>query len=107
MKLYVSVDMEELGFNAYVAGYYGVPVIMVAGDDGAALEAETLIPNIVTAIVKETTSRSSAISITPTKAAELLKQKTAIAIENIHNIQPLTPPEKPILSIEFANYGQV
>lgn len=30
----------ELGFNAYVAGYYGVPVIMAAGDSEAAAEAE-------------------------------------------------------------------
>lgn len=101
-----DVEIGELGFNAYVAGYYGVPVIMVAGDDGAAKEAEALIPNIVTAIVKETITRSSAQSLTPTKAAELLRQKTVQALENRHNVQPLIPPSNPILTVEYTNYGE-
>ena len=33
----------ELGLNAYLAGFYDVPVIMAAGDDCAAKEAEELI----------------------------------------------------------------
>lgn len=106
-KMYINdVEIGELGFNAYVAGHFGVPVIMVAGDDGAAREAEALIPNVVTAVVKETTSRSSSISLTPTKSAELLKKRTAQALANSSNIKPLTPPENPLLTIEFTNYGQ-
>lgn len=106
-RFYIN-DMEvgELGFNAYVAGYYGVPVLMVAGDDKAAEEAEELIPNITTAVVKETISRSSVLSLTPEKSGKLLKEKTAEAIKNRHKVQPLTPPDHPVLSIEFANYGQ-
>lgn len=101
-----DVQIGELGFNAYVAGYFGVPVIMVAGDDGAAREAEALIPNIPTAVVKESISRSAAKSLTPLKAGELLAKKTEEAIQNIDNMKPLTPPKNPILRIEFANYGQ-
>jgi len=101
-----DVQIGELGFNAYVAGYFGVPVIMVAGDDGAAREAKALIPNITTAVVKESISRSAAISLTPLKAGELLAKKTEEAIQNIDNVKPLTPPKNPILRIEFANYGQ-
>lgn len=101
-----DVAVGELGFNAFVAGYYGVPVIMVAGDDQAAKEAEALIPNVTTAIVKETISRSAAKSLTPMKAGQLLQEKTAIAIQNKDKVKPLTPPDKPVLRIEFANYGQ-
>ncbi|MCM3121708.1 MULTISPECIES: M55 family metallopeptidase [unclassified Mesobacillus] len=101
-----DVQIGELGFNAYVAGYFGVPVIMVAGDDGAAREAEALIPNITTAVVKESISRSAAKSLTPVKAGELLAEKTEQAIKNIGKMKPLTPPENPVLRIEFANYGQ-
>ncbi|WP_026692294.1 M55 family metallopeptidase [Peribacillus kribbensis] len=96
----------ELGFNAYVAGYYDVPLLMVAGDDRAALEAEQLIPNITTAAVKQTISRSAAKSLTPAKAGQLLREKTAAAIKNKDKVRPLTPPDKPVLAIEFANYGQ-
>ncbi|RBP07877.1 M55 family metallopeptidase [Rossellomorea aquimaris] len=101
-----DVAVGELGFNAYVAGFYGVPVLMVAGDDQAALEAEALIPNVTTAVVKETISRSVAKSLTPQKSAQLLKEKTEVAIHNKEIVKPLTPPDHPTLRIEFANYGQ-
>ncbi|MFF2450268.1 M55 family metallopeptidase [Neobacillus sp. NPDC058068] len=106
-NMYINdVAVGELGFNAFVAGYFDVPVIMVAGDDRAANEAEQLIPNITTAIVKETISRSAAKSLTPVKAGQLLREKTAFAIKNIGKLKPLTPPDRPLLGIEFANYGQ-
>ena len=99
-------EIGEMGFNAYVAGYYGVPVLMVSGDDETAKEAEALIPNVTTAIVKEQQSRSSAICLTPQKAGELLKQKTKEALHKRNKVKPLIPPEKPLLRIEFTNYGQ-
>ncbi|MGN1402250.1 MAG: M55 family metallopeptidase [Bacillus sp. (in: firmicutes)] len=101
-----DTEIGELGFNAYVAGYYGVPVIMVAGDDGAAREAEELIPGVCTVAVKETASRSAAISLTPKKAGERLRLQTAQAIGKRSSIRPLHPPNKPVLSIEFTNYGE-
>ncbi|MGM8215744.1 M55 family metallopeptidase [Bacillaceae bacterium W0354] len=101
-----DVAIGELGFNAYVAGYYGVPVIFVGGDDQAALEAEKLIPNVVTASVKQSITRQAVKTLTPKKAQELLSQKTIEAINNRHNVEPLIPPKNPTLRIEFTNYGQ-
>lgn len=101
-----EVVIGELGFNAYVAGYYGVPVIMVAGDDGACREAEALIPGVVTAAVKQSISRSAVKTLHPQKAQALLREKIAEAISKRDQIQPLTPPKNPVLRIEFANYGQ-
>ncbi|WP_339146862.1 MULTISPECIES: M55 family metallopeptidase [unclassified Sutcliffiella] len=106
-NMYINdVQIGELGFNAYVAGFYGVPVIMVAGDDQTALEAESLIPGIHCAVVKEAASRSAAKSLTPIKAQELIKERTSMALDDIHTITPLLPPDHPTLRIEFANYGQ-
>src|SRR5690625_1454578 len=96
----------EIGFNAYVAGYYGVPVIMVAGDDRACLEVEKLIPNVVTAPVKQSITRAAVKSLTPKKANELLQRKTIEAIDKRHQIEPFVPPKNPTLRIEFTNYGQ-
>ncbi|GGF23828.1 D-aminopeptidase [Halobacillus andaensis] len=101
-----DVAVGELGLNAYVAGYYGVPLIMVGGDDRVAQEAKQLIPNLTTAPVKESISRSAVKTLSPKKAGELLEAKTAEAIHNRKNIKPLTPPDSPTLRIEFANYGQ-
>ncbi|MCY8520489.1 M55 family metallopeptidase [Bacillus atrophaeus] len=96
----------ELGLNAYTAGFFDVPVIMVSGDDQAAREAEALIPNVTTAAVKETISRSAVKCLSPAKAGRLLTEKTAYALRNKDKVKPLTPPDRPVLSIEFANYGQ-
>ncbi|SHG69400.1 M55 family metallopeptidase [Ornithinibacillus halophilus] len=96
----------ELGMNAYVAGYFGVPVLLVSGDDQVAQEAEELIPEVTTVIVKEAVSRSAALSLTPRKAGELLTEKVIQALENQRNVYPLVPPEQPLLKIEFTNYGQ-
>ncbi|MFC7366420.1 MULTISPECIES: M55 family metallopeptidase [Bhargavaea] len=99
-------EIGEIGFNAYIAGYHGVPVIMVAGDDGACREAEELIPGVLTATVKKSLTRSAVRSLSPQKAHELLKEKAAEAIANRGNVKPLTPPDNPVLRIEFTNYGQ-
>ncbi len=106
-SMYVNdLEVGELGLNAFMAGYYGVPLIMVSGDDGACKEAKQLIPNIVTAQVKETSSRTSALLLTPAKVSALLHEKTAEAIEGIRRIKPLIPPENPQLTIEFTNHGE-
>ncbi|WP_087973621.1 M55 family metallopeptidase [Oceanobacillus rekensis] len=96
----------EMGFNAYIAGYFGVPILLVAGDDQATKEARELIPNVVTVTVKEAISRSTVKSLTPKKAGELLSKKVTEALENRHQVKPLVPPERPLLKIEFNNYGQ-
>src|SRR5690606_2652116 len=101
-----EVEIGELGLNAYVAGHYGVPILMVAGDDCACREAEALIPNIVTAAVKESLTRSAVKTLHPKKAQQLLRDKTKEAIENRSNVKPLTPPDNAVLKIEFTNYGQ-
>lgn len=106
-NMYINdVAIGELGFNAYVAGYYGVPLLMVAGDDQTAIEAEELIPHVTTAVVKKQISRTSALCLTPTKSGELLREKAKQAIKNKNKVKPLTPPDHPLLKIEFANYGQ-
>lgn len=106
-QMYINeTAVGELGFNTYVAGHYGVPVILVAGDDQTAQEAEALIPGVTTAVVKQAISRTSALCLTPEKSGQLLREKTAQALSNLAKVQPLIPPEQPVLRIEFANYGQ-
>ncbi|QDP41640.1 M55 family metallopeptidase [Radiobacillus deserti] len=101
-----DVAVGELGLNAFVAGHFGVPILMVAGDDQACLEAEALIPNVVTAPVKKSISRSAVQSLTPTKANHLIQEQVTTALSNRDDIKPLTPPKKPTLRIEFTNYGE-
>ncbi|UUZ92446.1 M55 family metallopeptidase [Paenibacillus sp. P25] len=106
-NMYINeTAIGELGFNAFVAGHYGVPVLLVAGDDETAAEAEELIPGVTTAVVKKRISRTAALCLTPDKSGRLLREKTKEALANRSRVKPLVPPENPVLSIEFANYGQ-
>jgi D-amino peptidase len=99
-------QIGEMGLNAYVAGHFGVPVVLVSGDEQAAKEAEEIIPGVTTAIVKESISRSAVKSLTPKKAGALLTEKVIEALEKSKEINPLDPPKNPELKIEFNNYGQ-
>jgi D-amino peptidase len=50
----------EFGLNAYWAAYYGVPTILVVGDDKFEAEAKALIPKIEVAVVKRGISQFTA-----------------------------------------------
>lgn len=86
----------EIGLEAFCAGAFGVPLILVTGDVAACQEAEALIPNITTVAVKEGLSRYSAISYPPAKAQEMIREGAQKAIKRIKDVQPyvlvLTPP---------------
>ena len=59
---YNGVESGELAQNALIAGYYGVPVIMVTGDEATTREARKFFGNsIVTVPVKKGLSREAAI----------------------------------------------
>ena len=64
--------MSEGSWNAAVAGEFGVPVIMIAGDDAAVNEVKALIGNAEGAIVKESISFHSAKSLHPDAAYDCL-----------------------------------
>ena len=53
--------MPELGLNAAIAGYYGVPVVLVSGDTAVCRQAgEILGKDVVTVAVKEAQGRLAA-----------------------------------------------
>ena len=56
-----GLEMPELGINAAIAGYYGVPVIMVSGDTSLCAQAKAVLgPDLVAVPVKEATGRYAA-----------------------------------------------
>ena len=56
-----GIEMPELGLNAAIAGYYGVPVVLVSGDTAVCRQAgEILGKDVVTVAVKEAQGRLAA-----------------------------------------------
>lgn len=85
--------MPEAGINALSAGYFGVPVVMIAGDKAVCKQAEELFGDIVTAPVKEGIGQA-ALTLHPEKACALIKQKTTEALKRLKDFKPykLQPP---------------
>ncbi len=84
----------ELGLEAFCAGAFGLPLILVTGDVAACREAEALIPNVTTVAVKEGLSRYSAIAYPPARAQEMIREGAVKAMKRIKEVKPyvLDPP---------------
>ena len=70
----ISVNGEVFGetaINAALAGHFGVPVVMVSGDEAAVREAAQILPEAETVATKTAVGRAAAICRTPawTRAA--------------------------------------
>lgn len=68
-----GVSVSEFYINAAVAGYYGVPVILVAGDDKLKTDVEKVAPWVVYVTLKESASRYSTVSKSLSKVLEELR----------------------------------
>src|SRR5687767_13832681 len=69
-----GVPMGESGINAAIAGHFGVPVVMISGDDAAVDEARSLLGDIEGAVVNRAISFHSAATITPEAGQNLIRQ---------------------------------
>jgi D-amino peptidase len=81
-----GVVTGEAGINALVAAHYGVPVVLVTGDQEACDETATILPGIHTAVVKRTVSRMAAHSLHPHQACAVIRaaaQQAVAAAEDI------------------------
>jgi len=81
-------NMPEAGINGAIAGYFDVPVVMVAGDLGLVKQAQELFPGAEYVAVKEGIGRAAKM-LHPTKAQEMIKKKTKEALLNLKKVKPL------------------
>jgi D-amino peptidase len=88
-----GVVTGEAGINALVAAHFGVPVVLVTGDDCACAETTELIPGIHTAVVKQHVSRVAAHSLHPVRARALIMERAKAAVAGAAGAAP--PPLQP------------
>ncbi|HSL72147.1 MAG TPA: M55 family metallopeptidase [Longimicrobiales bacterium] len=96
--------MAESGINAAIAGHFGVPVVMISGDDAAVEEARTLLGDIEGAVVKRALSFHSASTLTPEAGQTLIREKVRAALQRRSAFKPyrLTAPIR--LDVTFKSY---
>ena len=88
-------EMPELGINAGIAGYYGVPVIMVSGDTATCGQAKSILgADTVTAPVKDAVGRYAARMVPRDEARRGLRDRAKQALLKRASIKPfkVAPP---------------
>lgn len=93
--------MGECGINSGVAGYYGVPILAIAGDDKLAAQAVEEIGNLQTIIVKKAISRYCAHNFSRESVRELYKTKLEKALKNIKQSPVVKYEGKITMDVEF------
>jgi D-amino peptidase len=74
--------LNEPGINAWIAGEYGVPLVMVAGDDVVVEESKQILgPDLMGVVVKTAVGSSAAITYSPKRVQQMLRDSSAVAVK--------------------------
>jgi D-amino peptidase len=99
-----GVEMMEASINAAIAGDFGVPVVMISGDDATVEEARRIIGDVEGAVVKWSYGFHSARTIMPEASYALIDERVRAALGRLDDFEPYRM-EGPIeLEISFKNY---
>jgi len=96
--------MPESGINAAIAGHFGVPVVMISGDDVAVGEAQALIGPIEGAAVKDAISFHAASTLTPAAAQQLIREKVRAGVGRRAELKPWIVERPVTLEVTFKSY---
>jgi D-amino peptidase len=102
-----GIEMTEGSINAAIAGHFGVPVIMVSGDDVAVAENQVIIGDIEGAVVKWAMGFHSARTLTPEAGYEEIRTRTMSAINRIEDFTPYVLDTPIELELSLKNYRPV
>ena len=94
----------EMGLNAALAGYYGVPVALVVGDEAVCQESRELLgDSVVNVATKKGVERFAAVCLTPAESQRLIREGSEEAVRRCKKIKPFIV-ESPIeLELRFSN----
>jgi len=82
-------SMGEIGLNTLLAGTFGVPVVLLSGDDAAGAEFRELVPEATVVEVKRSLGQASAESLHPQEARERIQAATTTAIKGRNRVPAL------------------
>jgi D-amino peptidase len=99
-----DMPMSEGSINAAIAGHFGVPVIMVSGDDKVVAETQRYLGNIEGAVVKWALGFHSARTLTPERANEIIHDSVKRGLARIGELKPYKLKAPLRLDLRFKNY---
>ena len=99
-----GTNVTEGAWNAAVAGHFGVPVIMMSGDDAAIEEVRKAVGGIEAAETKRTLGFHSALTLTPQASAALIGERVTAAMRRRSEFSPLKVQTPIVVDVSFKNY---
>lgn len=96
--------MTEGGLNAALAGHFGVPVVMISGDDVVVEEVTATVGDIEGAVVKRAIGFHATESMMPEAAYELIREKVKAGVNRRASIRPMRVDLPVSLEVRFKNY---
>lgn len=102
-----GTEMLEASINAAIAGDFGVPVVMISGDDATIEEARRVIGDMEGAIVKWSYGFHSARTLMPEPALERIRDRVRAALGRLDDFEPYRMEAPVELEVSFKNYMPV
>ncbi len=99
-----GIEMTEGSINAAIAGHFGVPIVMISGDDAAVAEVRAVVGDMEGAVVKWSLGFHSARTLTPERGKEEITRHVGAALGRLSDFSPYDVGERPTLEISFKNY---
>ena len=99
-----GMELPELGINGALAGYFGVPVVMLSGDTETCKQAKAVLgPETVAVAVKEGIGRTAARMLPRDEARRLLKDGAKDALAKRAKAVPLKLGPPLNFELDFHN----
>jgi len=95
-------EVGEIETRAALAGWFGVPVVFLSGDQAAADDLRAVVPEAETAVVKEGLGYYTCVSLTAEKAQELIERKAALAFTKASQVRPYRVDGPVTIEVEHA-----
>jgi D-amino peptidase len=95
--------VSEAAISAATAGHYGVPVIMVSGDDGFVKETQSLLGDVEAAITKWSSGWMSTKTLTPEASRARIRERVKAAFGRLGDFKPFRFEEPIELEVDLKN----
>jgi D-amino peptidase len=96
----------ESQINAAILGHFGVPVVLVCGDDKLAGQIEQTLPGARRVIVKYALNQLTARSLPSAAVLEAIEKEAQAAVTGAAQVAPVRTSGPQTMRIEFQTTGQ-
>lgn len=97
----------EIGMCGFIAAYFGVPQILISGDEAGCSEALDFFPDVETVATKKSSSRYTTINYSPAKVEAGLRTKAEAALRRLSEFKVVDVSGRHVLDLTLMCPNQI